>query len=377
MPSLATVSGPRILVVLHEPTQATLSSLRLDLPALRGAGYRCTFLAPQDMMPPLHDTLEGVVSREIVAVPPSTTLWRAVRRQLQERSFGLVHAHGPSAAAHAWWGGIDLSVPLVVTLHEAPRRGWFPGLVEPARRWLLGRVLARATEIVATSEACRTSLLRVFPNLRRRRQDVHEVRAGIDTRRFEGRRRPRREDGTTLIGYLGGFAPPCGFTLLLDAVGRLVRHGGVAPFHVVAVGDGDEPRRCIESRRLQGHVSLFPSVRDTATVLEKIDLVAAPPLWETPALTGMEALCAGVPVLGSDAPGLREVLADTPAHTVRAGDVTALETGLRQALARPWTEEAREFAPKARRRFDHRPASRRLVELLDRVVTSGGCLAAA
>jgi glycosyltransferase involved in cell wall biosynthesis len=106
-------------------------------------------------------------------------------------------------------------------------------------------------------------------------------------------------------------------------------------------------------------------VPDVTPVLEQLDLVVVPSLWEASSLVSMEAMCAGVPVLGSDCPGLREVLRGTPSRTVRTGDVAALEVGMREALAGLWTDAARAYAPAARQRFDVRQSARRLVELYD------------
>jgi glycosyltransferase involved in cell wall biosynthesis len=82
-------------------------------------------------------------------------------------------------------------------------------------------------------------------------------------------------------------------------------------------------------------------------------------------------MSAGVPVLGSDCPGLREVLRDTPSRMVRTGEASALEVGLREALARPWGDAARSYAPFARRRFDVRRSAGRLVQLYEDL-TGGG-----
>ena len=98
-----------------------------------------------------------------------------------------------------------------------------------------------------------------------------------------------------------------------------------------------------------------------------MDLVVVPSLWEASSLVSMEAMAAGVPVLGSDCPGLREVLRGTPSRTVEAGDPDALRHGLHLALTRPWTEAARSFAPAARARFDNACSARRLLNLFDRL----------
>ena len=90
-----------------------------------------------------------------------------------------------------------------------------------------------------------------------------------------------------------------------------------------------------------------------------------PSLWEAWPLLPMEAMVAGVPVLGSDCIGLREVLRDTPSRTVAANDPAALVDGLRAALDEPWTEAARAFVPQARTRFDNAHAVRCLTALFD------------
>jgi glycosyltransferase involved in cell wall biosynthesis len=104
-------------------------------------------------------------------------------------------------------------------------------------------------------------------------------------------------------------------------------------------------------------------VPDVLPLLRQLDLLVVPSLWEASSLVSMEAMAAGVPVLGTDCIGLREVLRDTPSRAVRAGDEVDLCRGLRQALARPWAAAARAFAAEACERFDNARAAGRLLEL--------------
>jgi glycosyltransferase involved in cell wall biosynthesis len=376
--------GPRVLLVARWPVGGIRTHLACNVPALAGAGYRCTFVAPEDCLPGLRASLAGVAGCEFTGAP---TLWRAVRAQLAGRSFGLVHAHGLTAAAHACLGAWGTGVPLVVTLHEPLRQARFAGLAGQARRWLLGRALARAAAVVTVSDDSRANLLRFFPNLRAHQERIHAIHNGIDTRPCEdlepgeGLRRELGLDGdTTLIGFLGRFMPEKGFPLLLEAATRLARHGGTRPFHVVAFGSGDyerEYRRDIERQGLARHFSLRDFTADVPGVLSQLDLVVVPSLWEASSLVSMEAMSAGVPVLGADCPGLREVLRDTPSRTFPTGVAAELETALRRALAKPWTEAAGEFAPEARRRFDNRRSARRLVALYDEVTSAATAVRAA
>ena len=226
------------------------------------------------------------------------------------------------------------------------------------------------------SEDARDNLLTFFPNLRRYAARVHTIPNGIDTTREGGtevedlRDALELDDDVSLIGYLGRFMPEKGFPQLLEAVARLAKFGSVRPFHVVAFGSSDyraSYEKQIAERDLGDYLTLHDFVPDVAPVLDQLDLVVVPSLWEASSLVSMEAMCAGVPVLGSDCPGLREVLRGTPSRAVRTGDVSALEVGMREALADLWTDAARAYASVARQRFDVRASARRLVDLYDSV----------
>jgi glycosyltransferase involved in cell wall biosynthesis len=157
-----------------------------------------------------------------------------------------------------------------------------------------------------------------------------------------------------------------GFLPLLGALQRLLAEGSPRPLHLLAVGSSDyqrEYRAQVERRGLGRHVTMLDFVPDVQPVLRQLDLLVVPSLWEASSLVSMEAMAAGVPVLGTDCIGLREVLRDTPARVVRAGDEADLCRGLRQALAEPWTAEARAFAAEACARFDNARAAARLLEL--------------
>jgi glycosyltransferase involved in cell wall biosynthesis len=111
---------------------------------------------------------------------------------------------------------------------------------------------------------------------------------------------------------------------------------------------------------------------DVQPLLRQLDLLAVPSLWEASPLLPMEAMVAGVPVLGTDCIGLREVLRDTPSRMVRAGSVDQLYRGLRAALEEPRTEAARAFAGAARVRFDNRLSAQLLIELFSDLEMASG-----
>ncbi|MGH9676023.1 MAG: glycosyltransferase, partial [Candidatus Acidiferrum sp.] len=85
-------------------------------------------------------------------------------------------------------------------------------------------------------------------------------------------------------------------------------------------------------------------------------------------LLAMEAMAAGISVLGTHCIGLGEVLHGSPSLVVPPRDVPALRDGLRELLREPRTAAAKAYAPTARRRFDNRESSRLLIEQFDKLV---------
>ena len=74
----------------------------------------------------------------------------------------------------------------------------------------------------------------------------------------------------------------------------------------------------------------------------------------------------GVPVIGSNCPGLREVLNDTPSRTVPPNDPAALARSLREAMTASRKQEAIAYAAQARDRFDARHTASSLFELFEK-----------
>ncbi len=377
----------QVLVLARWPLGGIRTHLQYNFPALCSAGYRCTFVGPDDgTLDTLRENLETIGEAEYVAVPlrgRRCRLWKTTRRLIHTGQFDLIHSHGLTAACHGEIARLGLDIPHVVTMHEPLRQGQFPGLFGRLKRWAMGRLLRRADALVAVSEDARDNLLESLPALRRQEVRVRTICNGIMTERYAAPIRPvhelRRSLGLStevpLIGFLGRFMPEKGFPLLLEALERLAAEPDSTAFHVVAFGSGDYQREYahrIAACRLTGRVTLCDFVPDVAPVLRQLDLVVVPSLWEASSLVSMEAMSAGVPVLGSDCPGLREVLRGTPSRSFRSGDADALRHALRGALESPWTAAARSFAPAARQRFDVGASSRLLLNVYDQLVGRSG-----
>jgi glycosyltransferase involved in cell wall biosynthesis len=91
-----------------------------------------------------------------------------------------------------------------------------------------------------------------------------------------------------------------------------------------------------------------------ADALRDFDLVLMPSLFEGLGLTAVEALLAGVPVVGTAVPGLREVVGPAYPWLAAPGDARSFATVLDRAIAERarWPQVVRAEADRARRQFD-------------------------
>jgi glycosyltransferase involved in cell wall biosynthesis len=369
-----------VLVAVRWPVGGIRTHILYNYPAA-GHGYRFTFVGPADAtFEKFAASLASLPGSEFAGVPvrgPRCRMWPALRRLLRTGRFAFLHSHGLTAASHGALAALGTGVPHLATVHDAFRPDQFLGVRGRAKRWLMGRLLRRVGTFILPGHDVHANVLEYLPVLGRGPCRRVVIPNGIDVGHYARpplapgalRKQLGLSDDTALVGFLGRFMVQKGFLPLLTALERLRDEGPPRPFHVVAFGSGDygrEYRAQVGRRGLAPWVTMREAVADVQPILGQLDLLVMPSLWEALPLLPMEAMAAGVPVLGSDCIGLREVLADTPSRMVPAGDPAALARGLRDALTAPWAGAARAFAPLARARFDNARSAGLLRDLFDR-----------
>lgn len=163
---------------------------------------------------------------------------------------------------------------------------------------------------------------------------------GLDESRFLAPQNPPRQGAT--IGFVGQFAPHKGAALLFDAVRKLRTDASL------------EAREwCLElwghelgdrhSRYLDAHLGadlaervrrMGPFEPSTAPeVMARFDALFVPSQWDENApLVVLQARAAGLPIVASDVPGIREVLRGHPARLVAPCDAEAWARELRRVV---------------------------------------------
>jgi glycogen(starch) synthase len=86
-------------------------------------------------------------------------------------------------------------------------------------------------------------------------------------------------------------------------------------------------------------------------LMKSARVLVVPSVWHEPfGYVAVEAMACGLPVIATDAGGLRELVGPDVGRTYPAGDVAALAAHLRWAADRP--EEVDRLRPAARARFE-------------------------
>jgi len=186
--------------------------------------------------------------------------------------------------------------PVVVTVHLA--------LTDRTRRHeaLAGWALRRADGVIAVAPA-------IADHLATLGVDATVVRNGRPVpAAVPGARAALGVAGdAVLVGAIGRLSEQKGWDVLCRSAPAIREHcpGAV----VVIVGDGPE-RAALEPLCERYGVRLLGARADAAGLLCAFDVLAAPSRFEGMPLVAIEALHAGVPIVGSDIAGLRDVVGD-------------------------------------------------------------------
>lgn len=233
-------------------------------------------------------------------------------RLLRRNHYDLVHAHLAAADVSASLASCLVDVPaLVTTFHNL--RDW-EEKAHGALRWLERRTLPLCDRVVVVSDAVGRAVLKRMPSLHAR---VVRIRNGVDLSRVHGARERRdaaREAfglpaDAFVVGAVARLDASKGLDVLLHAAAQTTRE--VRELRLLFAGDGPERSRLEE---LADDLGLRPrtvfagALDDVRDVLGALDLFVAPSRTEGLGLALLEALGAGVPVLGANVGGIPEVV---------------------------------------------------------------------
>jgi glycosyltransferase involved in cell wall biosynthesis len=217
-----------------------------------------------------------------------------------------------------------------------------------SERWwgLFRRCFARLARRLPTRiVGCADTIARQMPEDIRHKVGV--IYNGIDTQSFQpgmdgtaARRELNIPEGALVIGHVGRMTPWKGQRYLLEAFARLAADIPAAQLLFIgsALFEGDAFQRSLEKRTkmlgLQDRVHFLGYRHDVRPLLATMDVFAIPSIEkETGPLSLLEAMAAGLPVVGFDIPGVRMFAAeDGHGRLVPVEDIDALSQTLAQVL---------------------------------------------
>jgi glycosyltransferase involved in cell wall biosynthesis len=375
-PGAEPMSPRRILLVVRHPVGGIRTWLKYFYPLMHGEmPLEITVVAPRtDQAEVLERDLASLPGRYLYLRPGCTAQTMAARidREIAAGGYDLVHSHGFTAAAITALVARLRRVAHLTTVHDVLQDSQFTGLRGAARKSGLRLLLGLVDVVHAVSGDVQRNLLQHFGA--RLAGRVRVVRNGVLTRPIlEARPRDLRGElglapETLLVGFFGRFMNQKGFRYLVEAM-RLLQtcNSGGRAFHVAAFGGGGyvrEERAALEQAGMAHSFSFFPFQPDVAAALKSVDVVVIPSLWEASSLLGMEAMVAGIPVIGTSCIGLSEVLAETPATIVAPADGAALAAALEHERRSSSRGAAAAFIATAVARFDVAERVPQMLELL-------------
>lgn len=246
--------------------------------------------------------------------PNAGSVWRLLAELL--RAPAPIHAHGRGAAFFAFWVKVLVRIPVLYTPHGphyAYTRGW-----RYARAWVMEylfrlvfdavlyvsygeQALAAAHRLpVGRSRVVVTGLLdegRTFPHGAIAREALHRE-WGLPADRF-------------VIGWIGRFDYAKGLDLLLTSIPAVSAQLPNAVWVIIGDGDGDgvcDTSACRRDAAFGDRVLLLGARTDASRLIPGFDLYVSTSRWEGLPLVLLEVMEQGVPIIGSDVVGNRDVL---------------------------------------------------------------------
>ena len=212
-------------------------------------------------------------------------------------------------------------------VHEAywqrrPRRPWIGTLMAPLQ-WLALRILAQERTMYPLAlehVACVSKyVLRKLAEAGILPHNARVIYNGIDPRAFTiAAERRLQRDGTLHLIYTGGLLTHKGVHTAIEALGLLQQRGEAEGVFLMLVGDGHPDyetylRQRVTELALDQHVSFRGRIprEEIPDILGAADVFLFTSVWEEPiARSVMEAMAAGLAVIGTGVGGQREMLED-------------------------------------------------------------------
>lgn len=292
---------------------------------------------------------------------------RRVRRLLEDWRPGgqptIFHAHDWLSLDSARELKYEYKLPMVATVH-ATEEGRNQGIHNEIQRYIHEQeywLTYEAWRVIVCSEFMKSEVQRSF-NVPADKVDV--VFNGVDAQKFEFEW-PENERAAwraklalpneKIVMYVGRFVREKGIQVLLNAASSVLSHNQNTKFVIVGGGNREKFEKFVHWYGLSDKVLFtgFMANRSLHQLYRCADVAVFPSLYEPFGIVALEAMAAGVPVVSSDAGGLREVVLHDETGTLSyANDPGSLSWAIRRVLEDPARAKKLQEAATKRLRTD-------------------------
>ena len=379
-----------ILVVVRHPVGGIRTYLKYTYKYLDPLKYQFTIVTVRN---PEGSHIEHdlkILAPHIIEIDESSNWYRFIRAiydLLAANEYDLIHSHGYTAGIMAAVVNHYFNLPHIVTSHGLFEKGQFTVTkYGKIKKLLVGYLLSKVDVIQSVSNDAEENVKEYFPKISKKKLKV--IHNGVDIATFYGKNNEYMRKALKIelnidrqyyiYGYLGRFMPEKGFEKLIDAVEILSEDQLIIDkIKILVVNDGAyirEYKALIERRKLSKYFMFHGFIPDIRRILEGIDALVIPSLWEAYGLIAAEALLVSCPIIASECIGLREVITSTPAIKFKTADAQSLANAMRFyidniAEIRAKTES---YLPTARERYDSRKTAAQLDTLFDEMMKRRG-----
>lgn len=229
----------------------------------------------------------------------------------------LVHGH--YVASYAFWAAACGHRPLVLTACGSPKTSWL-------KRQLTAWTLRRADLITADP-------LDVLDEIRTygTRARLEQVQRGVDLNRIRSGVAAERQ--VLNVVSLRSWTPNYNIDLILRAFAEFTRALPSRAAHLHLLGGGVQEtslRVLADTLGIASHVTFHGMVDEAHLlgILEQADISVSVPTNDATAMSLLESMAAGLPVVVSDLKANRQWVNETGGRIVPVGDTTAVASAL-------------------------------------------------
>lgn len=325
-----------ILITALHPVGGIRTYLRYVYGSDEFNNVKLTLVAPDEGLQEFLDEYLPPNRIKLIAASRKLDFIKEIRIQLKTNKYDLIHSHGFSAGVLGVLANYLQKAKHIMTGHDVFSSAQFRGIKGAVKKRMLSVAFSRLNIIQTISNDSQSNFVEFFPELNKSK--YHTILNGIDTQFFAaGTANDLRANINALpdqpvIGFFGRFMAQKGFRVLVHAVKDIVDNQKLPCAPLIATfgwgGFIREEFEYIESIGLGDYFVQMASTNDMPANLKAVDLVVMPSRWEACPLLPMEALSAGVPIIGTNCLGLREMLENSPADIIKIDDVKALSQAI-------------------------------------------------